>query len=344
MKKTILFLLLFYKITATTYAQKIAFEKQIDSLISVKTAKPFNGIIFISQKGKTKYSKTQGYSDLNKKTLLNLTDQFVIGSISKQFTAVLVLREFDKGRLELFIPIHKYLPELKQNWADTVTIHQLLTHTHGIVQLDKPTIFKPGTQYSYSQIGYDLLAQIIEKTSGKSFVELSTDLFTKCRMDYTFHPDFKNYKNLVKGYTETENGKIEFENKSFQNYVAAGSFISNCKDLNLWNREFYGGKLLKKETIKTLETKQKNAVRNHPVFGITAYGYGITIDQKEEILQFGQTGYSSGFISMSYYFPKTKTSVIVLENIAYDTNEIKKTFYYHTEILKIIRNEIKNYK
>jgi CubicO group peptidase (beta-lactamase class C family) len=149
---------------------------------------------------------------------------------------------------------------------------------------------------------------------------------------------------LVKGYTEIENGRIEYENETFQNYVAAGSFISTVEDLNIWNELFYSGNLLEKETMKMLETKQQGAVRNHPIFGITEYGYGITIDTKENILQLGQTGFAPGFISMSYYFPKTQTSVIVLENIAYDTNDLKKTFYYHTEILKIVRQEIKNYR
>jgi CubicO group peptidase (beta-lactamase class C family) len=312
--------------------------------MSAKTTKPFNGVILISQNGQTKYSKISGYSDINKKKILKFNDQFVIGSISKQFTSVLVLQEFDKGHLDLSIPIHKYLPELKQSWADTVTVHHLLTHMHGITQIDKPTSFKVGNQYAYSQIGYDLLARIIEKTSGKSFAELSKKLFDECGMKNTFHPDIKKYNNLVKGYSEIENGKIEFENETFQNYAAAGSFISTANDLNIWNEIFYSGKLLKNETTKMLETKQQGAVRNHPIFGITEYGYGITIDTKEDILQLGQTGFSPGFVSMSYYFPKTKTSVIVLENIAYDADNLKKTFYYHTEILNITRNNIKNYR
>lgn len=342
--KYILILLIFLKTTTATFGQQINIGKQIDSLISTKTTKPFNGVILISQKGQTKYLKTFGYSDIDKKEPLKRNDQFVIGSISKQFTAVLVLREFDKGKVDLFTPIQKYLPELKQRWADTVTIHHLLTHRHGITQLDKPTTFKVGTQYSYSQIGYDLLAKIIEKTSGKSFAELSKNLFEECGMKNTFHPNIKEYSNLVKGYTESETGKIEFETDTFQNYVAAGSFISTIEDLNIWNNLFYNGKLLKKKTMKMVETKQNGAVRDHPLFGVTEYGYGITVDTKENILQFGQTGFAPGFISMNFYFPKTKTSLIVLENVAYETNDLKKTFYYHTEILKIIRNEIKNYR
>ena len=337
-------LLIFLKSTIVTFGQQNIINEQIDSLISTKSTKPFNGVILISQKGKTKYSKIFGYSNIDKKESLKLNDQFVIGSISKQFTAVLVLREFDKGNIDLFVPIRQYLPELTQSWADTVTIHHLLTHLHGITQLDKPTTFKVGTQYSYSQIGYDLLSKIVERTSGKSFAELSKNLFEECGMKNTFHPDIKGYNNLVIGYTENDNDKIEFETETFQNYVAAGSFISTAEDLNIWNKYFYSGKLLKRKTMKMVETKQNGAVRNHPIFGITEYGYGITVDTKENILQFGQTGFAPGFISMNFYFPKTKTSVIVLENIAFETDDLKKTFYYHTEILKIIRNEIKNYR
>lgn len=60
---------------------------------------------------------------------------------------------------------------------------------HGIIELNEATLFKAGTQYAYSQIGYDLLAKIIEKTSGKIFAELSKKLFEKCGMNSTFHPD-----------------------------------------------------------------------------------------------------------------------------------------------------------
>lgn len=337
MTKRMLFILLFLTTIKVSYGQQLNFAKRIDSLVSSKTTKLFNGIILISQNRKTKYSKVCGYSDIDKKTFLQLNDQFVIGSISKQFTAVLVLREFDKGRIDLSTPIHKYLPELTQSWADTVTVHHLLTHTHGITQLDKQTSFKVGSQYSYSQIGYDLLAKIIERTSGKSFAELSKELFMKCGMVNTFHPDIKEYKNLVKGYTEQENGIVAFDSSSLDNYAAAGAFISTANDLILWNQNLQNGKLLKESTFAMMTTKQKNAIRQHPVFGVTEYGYGITIDTKDNILKLGQTGFAPGFVSMDFYFPQTKTSVVVLENVAYDSDDLKKTFLYHVQILNIVR-------
>lgn len=312
---------------------------KIDSLLSTDIGKPFSGVILIGQQKENLYLKILGYSDREKKMPMQKDDQFVIGSISKQFTAVLVLREYESGRLKLHEPIRKYLPELTQNWADTVTIHHLLTHMHGITELDKPTSFKVGSQYAYSQIGYDILASITEHTSKETFAAQSAELFNLCGMKNTFHPDIKKYTHLVKGYTE-ENGSIEFDPTSLKNCAAAGSFISTAEDLLIWNNCFYTGKLLKEESMKLLTTKQKGAIRKHPIFGKTYYGYGITVDTRDSLLQWGQTGYAPGFISMNFYFPETQTSVIVLENIAYNTDDLKNTFQTHTGVLNIVREAL----
>jgi D-alanyl-D-alanine carboxypeptidase len=338
MKYRMLTMLLSIFISNSIIGQYLDIKNKIDSLLNAKTEKPFNGIVEISRNGKVVYNRKLGYSDFETKTTFNEQSQFVIGSISKQFTAVMVLREYDKKRLGLFVPIKKYLPELTQSWADTVTVHHLLTHMHGIRDLDKPTAFKVGTQFEYSQIGFDLLAKIIEKTSGKSFAELSREMFIECGMKSTSHPALNLHQYLVKGYTEHENGEIQFENESLSPYAAAGGFISTIKDLEKWNERFYKGKLLKKKTMALLTSKQKGAVRNHPIFGMTEYGYGITIDTKGNLMQYGQTGYAPGFVSMNFYFPETKTSAIVLMNLVYSPNNLKESFYYHSEILKILRD------
>lgn len=316
------------------------FSQKIESLLVSNKEKPFNGIVLIAKNGKTEYLKMTGFSDFDRKTPFAIDDQFVVGSVSKQFTAAIVLQEYDNGHLNLYTPIREYLPDLPQSWADTVTAHHLLTHTHGIVSLEKPTLFPVGTQYDYSQIGYDLLAQVAERTSGKSFVELSDELFKKCGMDNTFHPKMKGYKNLVNGYIENDKNKLEYTDESLDQYPAAGAFISSAEDLVLWNQYFFERKLLKESTFKLMATKQDKAIRNHPIFGITEYGYGITVDDKNGIIQWGQTGYASGFTSMNFYFPQNKTSVIVLENVNYDISDLRKTFHYHAEILDLVRNEI----
>ncbi len=337
MKKQTISSLLFLSIIQMSIGQSNIIGKRIDSLLALATAKPFNGIVYIEQGNKVKYAKVLGFANLKNKKPLQLADEFVVGSISKQFTAVLVLQEFDKGRLDLFVPIRKYLPALPQTWADTVTVHHLLTHMHGITDLDEPTSFKVGSQYAYSQIGFDLLAKIVEHTSRKSFAEMSKALFAKCGMKNTFHPYTKGYAKLVNGYTEQEDGSLQFVSTSLINYAAAGAFISTAKDLLLWNTLLQGGKLLKPNTFEMMTTKQKGAIRQHPLFGVTAYGYGTTIDTKENILQIGQTGYAPGFVCMNFYFPATKTSLIILENIVYDPEDLPKAFYFHMAIRKMLR-------
>lgn len=333
--------ILFLLLLISCNPKKEFISNKIDTLIDKKSAIPFNGVVLINKDGKDVYSKSIGYSCFESKTKFNSKSQFVIGSISKQFTAILVLQEFDKGNLELDVPIIKYLPELTQQWANKVTVRQLLTHMHGIKSLSEVTNFEPGTQYEYSQIGFDLLAKIVEKTSKKSFADISFDLFQKCKMFDTFHPDLKKHKNLVFGYTSNDNAKLEIESKTFENYVAAGGFISTANDLLQWNKLLYNGKLLSEGTFKLLVTKQNGAVRNHPLFGKTDYGLGITIDTKEEIIQYGQTGFAPGFVSVNFYYPKTKTSFIVLQNVVEDSNDLNKSFNYITKMQTLLRKEIK---
>ena len=317
-----------------------AFTQQIDSLLATQKQKKFNGIILITKGEKSQYLKVQGYSNLAQKTPLNLDDQFVIGSISKQITAVLVLQAYEKGQIELNVPIRKYLTDWKQTWLDSVTVHQLLTHTHGIVAYEQPLEFVPGSKFVYSQIGYEILSKILESVTQKSFARLSNSLFKRYKMIHTFHPDLHKHQHLVTGYTELKDGTLNIEKASFQNYVAAGSFISTANDLLLWNKALYGGKLLLPKTMELMTTRQKNATREHPMFGTTDYGYGITVDNRDGILQYGTTGFAPGFCSMNFYYPATKTSIIILENITYNVNDLKKTFATQLGVWKMVRNKI----
>ncbi|MCT4122128.1 serine hydrolase domain-containing protein [Elizabethkingia anophelis] len=316
-------------------------KSKIDSLLGAETTKPFNGVVLVSQNRKNLYLKAKGYSNLEHKTLLKADDQFISGSIAKQFTSVLVLQAYEKNLLALDVPIRKYLPELSQSWKDTITIRLLLNHTSGIEALDKPTLFAPGTQfdYSHSTITYDLLAKILEKLYHKSFAEITAALFQKCGMKDTYHPDIKKYMKLTTPYTENENGKLNIETNSFMySYApAGGTFITTAIDLGKWNQLYFEGKLLKKNTMEQLFTKQKNSVRNHPVFGLTEYGLGVTIDTSDNLLMVGQTGFVPGYVTENYYFPKNHVGVTVLSNVDYNSGGFKGSFRYHTAILNIVR-------
>lgn len=323
--------------TPILLGQKAGRWAKIDSLINVESSKPFNGIILIYEKGKIDYFLKNGYSDIEKRIPLSDDSQFVIGSISKQITATLILREVEKGRIQLNTPIKEYLPESHQGWADSVTVHDLLCHTHGIVDWNKPSVFPAGEKFMYSQIGYRLLGDILEKLNNTSFANQSLALFRSIGLNNTFHPD-NNMDNVVTSYVEDGN-KLTLETEKIQ-YIAAGGFISTAQDLMKWNENLYKHKLLKDKTYLLMTTKQPNALRNHPIFGELHYGYGITVDNSDGLLQLGQTGYVPGFVSMDFYFPKYDAGVIVLENIAYDTDNIKNTFFYHTKILDEVRRNL----
>jgi CubicO group peptidase (beta-lactamase class C family) len=314
-------------------------KSKIDSVINNSH---FNGVVLLTKDTTKIYNKAIGYSDIENKTPIKLNDQFVIGSISKQITTVLVLREYEKENIRLDDKINRYLSEINQPWIKEVTIHQLLTHTHGIVDLDKPLEFEQGSQFHYSQLGYELLAHILEKVTAKTFEELSTELFEQYGLENTFHPDNKAYKNLVKGYEESENEILKYCSNSLFNYVPAGSFISNVQDLNKWNQLLHAGKLVKKETLELM--KIKYATRIHPIFDAVEYGYGLLFKDKEENIQIGALGYAPGFVSACYFYPQTNMNVIVLENIAYDLDDFKKTFKVHTEIMELIKKRTPNKK
>jgi len=339
MKLNILILAFILTISCQINGQKknkkvVDLISKIDAIIDQNS---FNGVILLTQDSTTIYSKSIGYADLEKKIPMTIKDQFVIGSISKQITAVLVLREYEKGKIGLNDKINQYLVEINQSWSKEVTIHQLLTHTHGIVDLEKPLEFKQGSQFRYSQLGYELLARVLEKVTGKTFEEISTDFFKQYKLKNTFHPDNKNYKSLVKGYEENEKGVLEFTPNSLYNYVAAGSFISNVEDLNKWNQLLYAGKLVKKETLELMETKY--ATRVHPIFDTIEYGYGLLFKEKEQKLEIGALGYAPGFVSACYFYPTLNMNLIVLENTANNLEDFKQTFKVSTEIMELIKKQ-----
>jgi len=305
---------------------------KIDRLISNTD---FNGVIAIAKDTSLIYSKAIGFSDFENKKNLKLNDQFVIGSISKQITAVLILREYEKGTIRLEDKIAQYLKEIEQAWAKDISVHHLLMHTHGIIELNQPLEFEPGTQFKYSQLGYELLAQILQSITNQSFHEISEELFVLYGLNNSFHPKSKDYKNLVKGYTEEGSGNLMFSSNSLYNYAAAGSFISNAEDLVKWNYLLHSKQLLKKETLELMKTRY--ATRNHPIFETIEYGYGLLFKEGENNVQIGALGYAPGFVSASYYYPESKLNLIVLENAARNLNDFKETFKVHLKLMSEIK-------
>jgi D-alanyl-D-alanine carboxypeptidase len=311
------------------------YYKEIDSLIKTTNVRQFNGVILIAEKGKIEYSKAYGFANFENKAILKIDDQFEIMSNSKQITAVLILREVEKGKIDLKLPIKNYLPELSQTWADSVTVHQLLNHTHGISSIEKPLLFKPGTDFKYGNLSNILLGKIIEFSSKRTYTEMANELFKSLKMKNTFAYSKEKMQNVVSGHINKENSfKVVNSTQIDEESIPADGIITSAKDLTIWNNNLHRGKILKPETYQLMTTSSVFA--QHNVFGKdkVGYGYGIRICENDKIKYIGHTGLGDGFASMNLYFLKKDLSLIVLENQMNANNEL--SYYFGTEIKKII--------
>lgn len=320
--------IVFASCQSSAQQKKDNYSAKIDSLVKITQPRNFNGVVYVQQNGKMKYSKAFGSSDFNKKTPLKISDNFSTMSIAKQITATLILQEVEKGKIDLHVPIRKYLPDFQYAWADSVTVHQLLNHTSGLYSDNlKPELkLQPGTAYSYSNVGYGVAGLVLEKQSGKKFEELVTALFKKVKMKNSFYPNEKNSQFLTKGHTIKKDGTFKLNEKiSFKpDYYFGSHLIVTAPDLAKWNEALHNGKLLKPETYKLMTSY--SITNAHQVFGENpiGYGYGLRINEKAEINEIGHTGFhpSEGFTALNLYYPKTKTSVIIMENVANENFDI----------------------
>ncbi|TRX35097.1 beta-lactamase family protein [Flavobacterium sp. ZT3R18] len=314
------------------------YTAKIDSLIKTTNVRQFNGTILIAQNGKSKYSKAYGYSNFENKLTLKIDDQFEIMSNSKQVTAVLILKEVEKGKIDLQSPIKKYLPNLTQTWADTVTVHQLLNFTAGIPEdLDKTLLFKPGTDFKYGNTAFTLLGKIVEFSTKRAYSEVANELFKELKMKNTFCFEKDNNQNLVSGYLNSNNTFKVLENKLINSEnLSADGIISTVNDLTIWDNNLHKGKILKPESYKLMTRYSITA--QHDVFGKekVGYGYGIRIIDNEPIKYLGHTGMGNGFLSTNLYFTGKDVTIVVLENQMNEKMELG--YYFEIEIKKIVMN------
>ncbi|CEJ69910.1 Esterase EstB [Chryseobacterium oranimense G311] len=319
-----------------SFAQnKNDYTTRIDSLIQSPTSpRPFNGVVLITQNGKIKYSKAYGFQDSRTKAPLKMDNQFEIMSNTKQITSVLILKQFEKGRLDLQAPIKKYLPSLTQPWADSVTVHQLLNHTHGIVDAEKPLLFKPGTEFKYGNLSNILLGKIVEKTSGKPYIQQATDLFKKLHLKNTFCYSKDSRRNLVYGHMNKDNNFTLVENSFITDEnLPADGVITTAEDMVLWNSLLHKGKILTSKSYKLMTTA--STLSQHDVFGKekSGYGYNMRIVKYNGIPYLGHTGLGDGFASLNVYVPGSDVSIIVLEN---QMSEDSNLYYYQEALIRDI--------
>lgn len=327
------FLLFLLQIHTPLAAQRTP-DDFITALLNDSSLRSFNGVLLLAQDGKVQYKAARGLADFNTKAPIRLNDRFVVGSISKQVTAVLVLREVQRGRIKLQDRVRSYVPDMNLSWADSVTIHQLLSHTSGVAGFKEPLAFVPGTRFAYSNAGYALLGKILEKTSGRSFAAQAADLFRICNMKQSSAAG-KKEPGLVPGYSEKPDHSLK-EEKELMDFVnpPGGGVIATAEDLLRWNECLHGGKLLPDSLYRLMTTPYMSREYR---WGKIGYGYGLQIDSRDGIREFSHCGYLPGYVATLIYYPGTRTSIVVLENIATDPKDMNRAFCFPDRLREWVR-------
>lgn len=292
----------------------------------------FTGNVLIAQHGKILFSKSYGYA--NKEfDILNTSDtKFKIGSITKPFTSMAVLKLAEDGRLSLSDSVSKFLPEVAQHWK-SLTIHQLLSHTSGLIHswdlledsvlmfqkaslantlkwyYEEPLKFKPGTSFSYSGVGYLLLAAIIESVTGISYDQyLRENIFDPLNMSNTGPSDpEKITQNLASGYVLDSSGLRNAPRFYVPLLTGGGHLYSTTEDLLKWDRALSDFSILSKQMTEKMFS---------PV--LENYGYGWDLVKNDTLNMVFHTGFIPGYISRFDKYPDHGLTLIILTNYQAD--------------------------
>lgn len=272
-----------------------------------------------------------GVADLQRSNAVNAETVFEIGSITKQFTAALILMLVEDGKPRLDDPISKYLPGTPAHWAP-ITVRHLLTHTSGIpsyTRLDgfevsrhltaeqfvqslaaHPLDSKPGEKFAYCNSGYNLLGFIIEKVSRRTYWQVLDDrIFKPVKMRTASSRDFPPAANQASGY-EKRDGELVARDSNLTDVFAAGAIVSSVTDLVKWNAALDTTALLPRSAWRQIWTPVKlNDGSSYP------YGFGWRLDDYDGRKNIGHSGSTAGFSASFQRFPDQRLTVIVLCNL-----------------------------
>lgn len=313
-------------------AEKI--DEQIKGYVE---SEGFQGTILVAQNGKIIHQAAYGFADREKKIKNTVKTQFQIGSLTKSFTAIAALKLVEDGILDLNAPIKKYIPDLKDELANGLTLHYLLKNQSGLVpSFDSLTDyenkdltpkellaiinkssrdFKPGERYQYSNLGFNLCAIAMENATGKSSAEILHErIFKPLKMNATGVERVSNYpKDRAKGYQKNAKGTTNIEN-DVSYALGTGDIYSTVEDLFKWEQALYDGKLLSEKSKKLLFDG------GNEEFGYYGYGFRIQPYQRNPGIKTNgiltrHGGTMDGFMSNFHHYLDDDLTVIVLGNI-----------------------------
>lgn len=305
---------------------------EIDALLSRYQALGlFNGSVLVADRGQVVLEKGYGLANMEW-NLPNAPDtKFRLGSLTKQFTATLVLQLVERGTLALDAPISRYLPDYPKPMADRVTLHHLLNHTSGIVGYTelpgfgetsrKPytpaafmqeqfatldLLFEPGSKYSYSNSAYFVLGVILEAVTGQAYERLLQErIFTPVGMrDSGYDSTTPLLPKRAAGYDKRFDGSyVNTGYLDMSQPYSAGSLYSTVQDLYRWDQA------LGTETVLSAASKVRMFTP-----GLSDYGYGWTIRRRDGVTTIEHGGGINGFNTLLTRNPDAKRVIILLNN------------------------------
>lgn len=316
------------------YSQSVN-TAHLDSLFETLNANnKFMGTMALSADGKIIYSNAIGKADFESGKKLDIDTKFRIGSISKMFTAVLIMKAGEAKKLSLDQTIAQYFPGIEN--ADKITIDNLLNHHSGIhnftndsgylkynthVKTEEELLaiiqkgksdFEPGSKGEYSNSNYVLLSFILEKIYKKNFANIFREKITKPMglRDTYIGSTIDISRNESNSYRFGAIWKKETET-DMSIPLGAGAVVSNAGDLLHFIEDLFAGKIISAESLEKMKTLDDG------------YGRGLFAVPFYDKTGYGHTGGIDGFQSALYYFPKEKLGIVVLSNgTTYSLNDI----------------------
>ncbi|WP_169727969.1 serine hydrolase domain-containing protein [Adhaeribacter aquaticus] len=311
--------------SGSVYSQALNLAK-IDSLLnSVEQSKKFMGGIAIAQNGHVVYSKNIGYADIENNYKAHINTKYRIGSITKTFTAVLVLKAVDEKKIKLDQTLEKYFPMVPN--ANKITIRSLLNHRSGIHNFSKDesyfkyrfigksesemvdiiikagSDFTPDSKAMYSNSNYVLLSYILEKIYQKTYAEILKENIVQPLglLNTYFGGKIETQNNESYSYDWAEYWQ-KLPETNLNIFSGAGAIVSTPTDVLKFTEAVFNGKVISKSSLKAMkETRDE-------------YGLGLGENKFEGSISYGHTGHIDGFNSMYGYFPKDNISFIITSN------------------------------
>jgi CubicO group peptidase (beta-lactamase class C family) len=311
-------------ITTATFSQSFDSKKLDRYLETLESHNKFMGSVAISKNNAIIYSKTVGFQNMEDKTKADNNTIYSIGSISKTFTAALVLKAVEQKKVSLNTTIDKFFPSVTN--AKKITVENLLNHSSGIgsftdnadylswhtqpksekemleIITKTGSYFEPDTKSAYSNSNYVLLSYILEHIYKKKYSEILTTYIIKpLQLKNTYFEHSLNTAHEAISYTFSTDWDLQ-PNTEASIPMGAGAIQSNAADLVKFSDALFNGKIISKESIAKMKTLKND------------YGLGLFDYSFEKHTGIGHDGAIDGYKSIFTNFENDKISYAITSN------------------------------